>query len=36
MFLDLDHEQEVNNFQNIFVEQEIAVSKRAEIMQLIV
>lgn len=36
MFLDLDHEQEVNNFQNIFVEQEIAVNKRAEIMQLIV
>ena len=36
MFLDLDHEQEVNNFQNIFVEQEIAVNKKAEIMQLIV
>jgi hypothetical protein len=36
MFLDLDHEQEVNNFQNIFVEQEIAVNKRAEIMQLVV
>jgi hypothetical protein len=36
MFLDSDIEQEVNNFQNIFVEQENAKTKRAEIMQLVV
>ena len=36
MFLDSEIEQEVNNFQNIFVEQENAKRKRAEIMQLVV
>jgi hypothetical protein len=36
MFLDSDIEQEVNNFQNIFVEQENAKTNRAEIMQLVV
>ncbi len=36
MCLDSEIEQEVNNFQNIFVEQENAKRKRAEIMQLVV
>ena len=36
MFLDSEIEQEVNNFQNIFVEQENVKRKRAEIMQLVV
>lgn len=35
MFLDLDIEHEVNNFQNIFIEQEEAAKKRAEIMQMV-
>ncbi len=36
MFLDSEIEQEVSNFQNVFVEQENAKRKRAKIMQLVV
>ena len=38
MFLESDseQEQEVNNFENIFAEQDNAKSKRAEIMQFVV
>ena len=35
MFMDLDIEQEVNNFQHIFGEQEEATRKRAEVMQMV-
>jgi hypothetical protein len=35
MFLDLEAEQEINNFQNIFVEQEEATIKRAAIMGIV-
>lgn len=34
-FLDPQHEDEINNFENIFGDPEVAVKKRAEIMEMV-